>query len=475
MGGKVIMKKIIAAVLSVLFCMFSAITVNAYDTAAAPTLTVSNIDSTANRLSWSRIDGASSYIIYLLNENTNKYEKYGGEMKNTSCRDKNLLPNTKYTYKVRAKFPDGSMGKMSNSVSVYTRNKYGNSFYNALQSKSNMPNIYAAVQGEWIYFSVCQTDSPFNDHSEYGALYRMKTDGTNFQLIKDKCFASYINAAGGRLYYIDAVKDNGRVYTIKSCGLDGGNTKIIVKDKELDNYEDWTSYAIEDLEIIDDQMLFNVSALEGRYDGNNIYALDLNSGAKPVHFAGYGNMTADDFSEDFTEEDETAEIKAAAEKEAQRVMSEGLFTDNILRSAYNSPHLKEVPAVEKLLEPQEKWLCAYNGKLYLCSKNGNKVVDNNYNDSGSALMYEDTVYYVRYDKAKGMNYLMKYENGRKTKLYSKKSAGYKLFCADGGKIFFIEKAYDSAAEMMSLGIYSANADGSNMKLLWECEYERYKR
>ena len=162
-------------------------------TASSPLLTVSNIDSTTNRLTWTKIDGAASYIIYIFNEDTNKYEKYGGEMKGTSCRDKNLLPNTKYTYKVRAKLTDGSMGKMSNEVSIFTYNYVGNQPNNSL----------FAEQGEWIYFS-----SGYNGINNKNKIYtkyhvsKVKKDGSCLTEINDD-YAEMINVVGEYIYYID--------------------------------------------------------------------------------------------------------------------------------------------------------------------------------------------------------------------------------------------------------------------------------
>lgn len=458
------------------FCLQTSVTVNAYDT-AAPILTVTNIDSTSNRLKWTKVDGAKYYIIYILNKDTNKYEKYSNEIKGTSCKDTQLLPNTKYSYKVQPIFPDGSRGKMSDSRSVYTRNKYGNSFYNVLlgngKSGGGISNIYAAVQGEWIYFSVCPSDGPFDDYSEYGYLYKMKTDGTNLQLIKNKCFASYINAAGNKLYYIDINKDHGISYTIRSCDLDGKNTEIIVRDNELDGYSQWDTCHLQDLEIIDDQMLFNANALEGWYSGSNIFALDLTNRDKPIDFAGFGDDVLDNYDDNWTEEDEQRYNEEIAEKRAQYTMSEGLFTDIILRASYQSSHLKDVPAVEKCLEPQKQWLFEYKENLYLCNEKESKLINSHFPySSGSALMYEDTIYYTHRED---INCLLRYKDGKSTELDSGENTVYKIFYADSSRVFFMKEIFGKSDENVSLGIYSINDNGSDLRLLWHCEYPKYKR
>lgn len=101
-----------------------------------PVLTVSNEGISTNNLSWTATDGAESYIIYLLNEETGEFEKYS-EVGGISCKDINLEPDTKYTYAVRAVYSDGDLSEMSEPVSIYTCNKRG-----------------GFVQGNYIYYSV---------------------------------------------------------------------------------------------------------------------------------------------------------------------------------------------------------------------------------------------------------------------------------------------------------------------------------
>ncbi|MDE6594112.1 MAG: fibronectin type III domain-containing protein [Oscillospiraceae bacterium] len=104
-----------------------------YDKTTPPVLTVSNIDYKTNDMSWTAVEGAQTYMLYILNEQTGEFEEYG-EIEGTSCKDINLTPNTKYTYSVAAKFNDGSFGKMSEAADIYTYSLYASN-----------------VQGDWVY------------------------------------------------------------------------------------------------------------------------------------------------------------------------------------------------------------------------------------------------------------------------------------------------------------------------------------
>ncbi|MDE7294743.1 MAG: hypothetical protein K2N72_10000, partial [Oscillospiraceae bacterium] len=83
-----------------------------YDKTTPPVLTVSNIDHKTNDMSWTAVEGAQAYMLYILNEQTGEFEEYG-EIEDTTCYDIDLEPNRKYTYKAAAEFPDGSKGTMS--------------------------------------------------------------------------------------------------------------------------------------------------------------------------------------------------------------------------------------------------------------------------------------------------------------------------------------------------------------------------
>ena len=122
-----------------------------------PVLTVKNIDSETNSISWTEVEGAESYILYLLNNETGEFEEYG-EIKGTSCKDKNLTPNTKYTYATAAVYADEKVGEMSESVSIYTYS-----------------NWIEKAQGDWIYYG------RYDDTKT--SIYRKKRDGSEKQLV----------------------------------------------------------------------------------------------------------------------------------------------------------------------------------------------------------------------------------------------------------------------------------------------------
>lgn len=205
--------KVFSALFALLMlCSFLQISVSASDTAASssiPLLNVSNIDSTTNRLTWTKIDGAKSYIIYLLNEDTKKYEKYG-EIKGTACRDKNLKPNTKYVYKVRTKFSDGTLGKLSEPVSIYTYSIHGEK-----------------AQGNWVY---CVDYDIDNDIS---VLYRVNRNRGKKEIISEfDCYVSYYVSAN----HIFIIKSFSEKNDICSMDLDGSNEKILCSF-ENDDYD----------------------------------------------------------------------------------------------------------------------------------------------------------------------------------------------------------------------------------------------
>lgn len=220
-------RKILSVVFALLiFCSFLQITAaaDAVIKSDTPILTVSNLDSVTNRLTWTKVDGAKSYIIYLLNEDTNKYEKYGGEIKGTACRDKNLLPNKKYTYKVQAKFSNGSLGKMSEAKSVYTCNYIGMSCENIFSG-----GVFTE-QGEWVYFA---------DNDNF--LCKVKHDGTGLKKLCGNC-SGQINVIGDYIYYncnIYTKKVKNGIYRIKN----DGSEKQLIFDIEKHQQENGDEFS----------------------------------------------------------------------------------------------------------------------------------------------------------------------------------------------------------------------------------------
>ena len=98
---------------------------------------------------------------------TGKYEEYWN-IKGTYCRDKNLTPNIKYTYKVCAEFPDGTLGNLSEPISIYTYSKRGEK-----------------AQGNWVY---CVDYDIGNDIS---IMYRVNRSGGKSKIISE--FDGYVS------------------------------------------------------------------------------------------------------------------------------------------------------------------------------------------------------------------------------------------------------------------------------------------
>jgi hypothetical protein len=80
-----------------------------------------------------------------------------------------------------------------------TVNEYGNTPGNIINGG------YAAIQGDWIYY---------NNASDDGKLYKIKTDGSGRQKLNDDV-SSYINVIGDWIYYTD---DIGNICKIKTDG-----------------------------------------------------------------------------------------------------------------------------------------------------------------------------------------------------------------------------------------------------------------
>ena len=205
-----------------------------YDKITAPVLTVSNIDHKTNYMVWTAIEGAQSYMLYILNEETGEFEEYG-DMNGTACNDVNLEPNTKYTYAVAAKFPDGSMGTMSETESIYTYNYIGRNLWNNYNAK-------LAEQGEWVYFVGA------DDH-----LCKMRHDGTDFSVICPD-ISREINALGEYIYYIE--KNDGYDYICRIRS--DGTGKEILYDTKIRHEETGDPFPpfIYQLTVVEDRIYF---------------------------------------------------------------------------------------------------------------------------------------------------------------------------------------------------------------------------
>ncbi|MGN0696034.1 MAG: DUF5050 domain-containing protein [Oscillospiraceae bacterium] len=248
---------------AVLFILICGCPLSASAASDVPVLKVSNVDSTSNRLKWTKVDGAKSYIIFLRNEESGKYVKKA-EVKGTSCRSKNLEPNTKYTYRIAPKFSDGKIGKPSAAVSVYTCNYVG-----------RQPNSsFAAEQGEWIYFS----SGYCGYYDEVGVKYtlsKIKKDGTGLAKINDD-YAEYINVIGNDIYYLNC--ESGELKKVN--GISGEEQVLFEED------DNW----ITDL-IAAGDMLYYVTGHSDHEEVRNDYKLYAMStdGTEARYIMTFGN------------------------------------------------------------------------------------------------------------------------------------------------------------------------------------------
>ncbi|MDE6591634.1 MAG: hypothetical protein K2K57_01040 [Oscillospiraceae bacterium] len=192
-------------------------TVSAIVTAkpSSPVLTVSNVDFSTNKLSWQTVDGAKSYILYLLNEGSGEFEEYG-ELNGTSCRDEKLEPDTRYTYAVKARYTDGSTGEMSKPVSIYTYGKWG-----------------SPVQGNHIYYV---------DNIDTGtsSIMRACRSGENeTELIRSEDSFGKILDSGKHIYY---TRQSDEGIEIFSAAPDGKNEKALCGFGENYSLKEWAVY-----------------------------------------------------------------------------------------------------------------------------------------------------------------------------------------------------------------------------------------
>lgn len=225
--------------------------------ASVPVLTVSNVDCETNRLDWTAVEGASSYILYLYNARTGAFEEYG-EISGTACNDKRLAPDTKYTYGVAAKLSDGSTGKMSETASIYT--------YSHRASQ---------VQGNMIYYY----------DSKGKSLRRMSRGGDIDEKVFDSDEEIDLPFVSRNYIYYSA---SGGGYSFYRVDHDGKNKKELVGFSEASNYY------LDDIAVYDDVVYYSYhgSHMETDRDSNRFCSVssdgketgDFYTGHQTVYF-----------------------------------------------------------------------------------------------------------------------------------------------------------------------------------------------
>lgn len=202
----------------------------AYDKNSAPVLTAEGTAPTTNYLKWTAVDGAQSYVLYLLNEQSGEFDEYG-EVNTTSCNDIKLTPNTKYIYKVAARFPDGVIGKMSEAVSIYTYSLFASN-----------------TQGDWVY------ESEYSDSKGARILRRNIIDGS----VEDMTGYSFYTAndiciSGKYIFFIEDFLDySGRII------------RINIADKSMEVLREYISedgfgcYGIEEMAVYDNIIFYTI-------------------------------------------------------------------------------------------------------------------------------------------------------------------------------------------------------------------------
>lgn len=252
-----------------------------YAEKAKITVKAENIDSTVNRLSWSKVKGAKSYIIYAFDEETEKYKKLS-EINGTACKIKNLKPNSKYTYIIGAKLNNGKIGAVSEPVSLYTINYMGRS----LTSFSDIFSSQITGQGEWIYFVK-------DDSSCEAGIYKIKKDGADLTFLKNGHDLHLLNVVGEKIYYINEKKD-----CVFSCDLNGKNECIELDiSKCLSDYDDYIVCEIIDLIVVDNRIYCEIQFYENHETDifSEWYKYDLDSKDELIKLF-YGNVNIIDIN-----------------------------------------------------------------------------------------------------------------------------------------------------------------------------------
>jgi len=170
----------------------------------APILKVTNVDSETNLLSWTTVDNAVSYILYILNYDTGEFEKYG-EIKGNACNDKKLESDKKYTYRVAARFSDETLGELSEPVSIYTYSKAG-----------------GAVQGNYIYFTIDNDDGT----SSLMRFDRINEKSQKIITSSSDYYFGFVLASEKHLFYSLHFEND---YAIACSDFNGKNEKILCR------------------------------------------------------------------------------------------------------------------------------------------------------------------------------------------------------------------------------------------------------
>lgn len=97
---------------------------------------------------WDAVKGADRYRVYMLNEDTGKYEKYKNVSK-TSCKVTGLSPKTKYKFKIAALVNNNGkylVQKKTSAISVTT--KKASDAYSVLDLSSFAPPTYGDTKSK---------------------------------------------------------------------------------------------------------------------------------------------------------------------------------------------------------------------------------------------------------------------------------------------------------------------------------------
>lgn len=296
-----------------------------------PVLTVSNVDCETNKLTWTAVDGVSSYMLYLYDSQGGVFKEYG-EISGTACNDKRLVPDTKYIYGIAAKLPDGSTGKMSDIAKIYT--------YSHRASR---------VQGNWIYYY----------NKEEKSLRRVSCSGD----IDEKVFDSdeEINFPRVSPNYIYYSVNNDEGYSFYRIDLDGKNKK------ELVGFSDESNYYLDDIAVYDDVVYYSYhgSHMETDMDSNRFCSVSSDGKATDDFYTGYQPVYFfEDENGGFCAAWRGEKINAAASEEENEIITNKTEDYYIYRAETGKTETIKLPA--ELADAQNIKACRYiDGALWV--------------------------------------------------------------------------------------------------------------
>ncbi len=425
------------------------------DISAPPILSVSNIDCTTNKLSWNAVDGAELYILYLFNKSTSEFEKYA-EVKQTSCKDKELTPNTEYIYAVSAVFPDGTISELSESKSIYTENQYGNNIAN-LNFESDIVSNSVTGQGNIMYIL------PDN-----GSMYKIDKNEGKADIVNGNWQNThYINVIGNNLYYYRETLDG---YNNEKCicsyNIDGNNEQIILSlsDECFSEYKAFDSCYIDYLYAVNSTLYFRVYTVPMHdFPATFIwYSVDTRGGVPKKLYE-----TTSKTNIQIIYADENSLVLGSNYCEVLgydddcEIFGEYVYEYGLLQTfSVDGETVKEqeMALADDLSQAQRSALYkAYNGTYYICDISNAQIYP--IGELNSVYQHEDFIYYTTSDG------VFEFYNGQIRELCTNNEHQYRICYADYNDIVIERNCFYKSENVHKTEYWILNLNSLSNELL----------